>query len=74
MKVVYNKEVDVLMFYLNDNVVADSDEESAGVIMDYDASGNIIAIEILDASKRVDDLGSMHFITSLSEHSARPTT
>ena len=71
MKVVYNKEVDVLMFYLNDNVVADSDEESPGVIMDYDASGNVIAIEILDASKRVDDLGTMHF-TTMAENSSRP--
>jgi len=52
MKIKYDQEVDVLLIELSDSSVYESDESKAGIILDYDKEGNIIRIEILDASKR----------------------
>jgi uncharacterized protein YuzE len=52
MKVVYDPEVDVLGVLLSDAPVAESDEGKPGVILDYDR-GNMVSLEILDASKRM---------------------
>ena len=53
MKVVYDPEVDVLSVLLSDAPVAESDQDKPGVILDYDASGNMVSFEILDASVRM---------------------
>ena len=53
MKVTYDQEVDILNIELTDSVIEESDEDKPGVILDYDAEGNIVGIEILDASKRM---------------------
>ena len=53
MKVIYDRETDTLMVILTDAPVAESDEDKPGVILDYDAAGNLVSLEILDASCRV---------------------
>jgi uncharacterized protein YuzE len=53
MKVKYDKEVDVLYITLSDEKIKESDEHKPGIILDYDASGNMVGIEILDASKKM---------------------
>ena len=61
MKVAYDAEVDVLRIVFNDVPVAESDEDKPGIILDYDRDGNVVALEILDASKRVQDPRAVEF-------------
>ncbi len=56
MKLSYDQEVDILVIQLNAKTIADSDEIAPGVIADFDAEGNFISLEILDASRQVDSL------------------
>jgi uncharacterized protein YuzE len=61
MKVTYDPEVDVLRIVFRDAPVEDSDEDKPGVILDYDARGEVIAMEILNASMRTDDPRKVDF-------------
>jgi len=54
MRVIYDAGTDTLSIILSDQPVTESDEEKPGVILDFDAGGNIVSMEILDASSRVD--------------------
>ncbi len=55
MKIIYDQEVDILRILLNDSDIGDSDEHKLGVIIDYDDQGNVIGLEILDASELVEN-------------------
>ena len=41
--------------------VAESDEERPGVILDFDATGGLVSVEILEASRRVTDARHVEF-------------
>ena len=65
MKVSYDPRTDTLTVILRDDVqVAESDEDKPGVILDYDGEGNLVALEILDASKRVTETRKIEFQTT----------
>jgi YD repeat-containing protein len=55
MKVNYDAKTDTLTVIFREVPVAESDEEKPGVILDYDEAGNIVSIEVLDASRRVEE-------------------
>jgi len=61
MKVVYDAKTDTLVLELKAGPVVESDEDKPGIIFDYDAEGNIVSIEILDASRQVEETRSMRF-------------
>jgi uncharacterized protein YuzE len=53
MKVIYDQAADTLTIILTETLIAESDEDKPGVILDYDDKGNLVSLEILDASRRV---------------------
>ncbi len=62
MKVNYDPRRDTLTFILKENVtVAESDEDKPGVVLDYDGEGNLVSMEILDASRRVTEARKVDF-------------
>jgi uncharacterized protein YuzE len=61
MKVIYDPEVDVLRIILNSAAVAESDEDKPGVILDYDRDGNVVGLEILNASARIENPRSVEY-------------
>lgn len=52
MKMHYDKKEDALCIRFNNEPYQESEEIRDGIIFDYDKKGKIIAIEILDASKK----------------------
>lgn len=55
MKIIYHPEIDLLRILFRSALIEESDEDKPGVIIDYDKDGNIVGMEILDASKRMDN-------------------
>lgn len=61
MKADYDRKVDVLTVIFSEALVEESDEIKPGVIVDFDAGGNVVGLEILDASQRIQNPLSMEF-------------
>jgi uncharacterized protein YuzE len=61
MKVFYDPEVDIVRIIFSNVAIVESDEDKPGVIIDYDSDGNIVGMEILDASKKMEKPGSIEF-------------
>ena len=55
MKATYDAETDTLTVIFREDPVDESDEVRPGVILDYDREGRLVSIEVLDASKQVQD-------------------
>jgi uncharacterized protein YuzE len=54
MKATCDARTDTLSIILKPDVpVVESDEDKPGMILDYEAAGKLVSLEILDASKRV---------------------
>jgi len=54
MKIKYDKETDILYITFSSLPIAESDQEKPGIILDYSDKGDIIGIEILNASLKMD--------------------
>ena len=54
MKLNYYSETDTLYIDLSERASAESKEISEGVVLDYDAEGRLVGIDIDNASNKVD--------------------
>ena len=61
MKITYDPEVDVLRVIFSSASIEESDEDKPGVILDYDKNGNIVGLEILNASTRMENPRSVEY-------------
>lgn len=65
MKVIYDPHTDILSIVLKDEAsIAESDEDKPGVILDYDADGSLISLEILVASRHVTEARKIEYQTT----------
>lgn len=61
MKLAYYPETDSLYIDLAERASAESRDVSEGIVLDYDAEGNLVGIDIDNASRKVQ---LQHFILS----------
>jgi uncharacterized protein YuzE len=61
MKVTYDPQDDVLRIIFSSAAIEESDQDKPGIILDYDKDGNIVGMEILDASKRIENPRSVEY-------------
>lgn len=54
MKISYDKATDSLYIHLADRASVDSDEVNDGVVLDFDANGALVGIDVQHASERAD--------------------
>ena len=63
MRISYDEEVDALYIRLKETPYYQSDEIKEGLILDYDKEGNLLGVEILDASSYLlpEELATLSF-------------
>ena len=62
MRVSYDQKTDTLTVVFKEKVaVAVSNDDKPGAILDFDQSGDLVALEILDASRRVSEATRVDF-------------
>jgi uncharacterized protein YuzE len=65
MKASYDARTDTLSIILKaGTAVVESDGDKPGIILDYDQDGNLVSLEILDASTRVTEARRFEFETT----------
>ena len=64
MKVTYDPDVDVLRILFRNAPIEESDEGKPGIILDYDKEGNLVGLEVLNASQRVDNPRGVEYSVS----------
>jgi uncharacterized protein YuzE len=53
MKIRYDDNVDALYVRLDDSNVVESEEVQPGIVIDFNATKQVVGIEVLDAKRRM---------------------
>ena len=53
MKVQIDREADALYIRLREGAIVESEEVRPGLVLDFDGNGEIVGIEVLDASRHM---------------------
>ncbi len=53
MRLKVDRENDALYFRLDESAIVESEEVQHGVVLDFNAEGNVVGIEMLNLSTRV---------------------
>jgi uncharacterized protein YuzE len=51
VKIRYDKETDIIYISISTMQISESDEKESGIILDYAENGEVVGIEILNASR-----------------------
>jgi len=54
MRIKYDKETDIVYISFSSQKITESDQEKSDIILDYAENGEIVAIEILNASSKME--------------------
>lgn len=61
MKVEYSPESDAMYIRMNDNIIVSTKIITDSVVLDIGEHGELVGIELLDASKFIDDLSLIDY-------------
>jgi len=53
MRLKVDKENDALYFRLDESAIVESEEVQPGIVLDFNADGKVVGIEILNLSSRI---------------------
>jgi uncharacterized protein YuzE len=67
MKVNYDPGVDILTVTFRQSPIEESDEIRPGLIVDYSESGEVVRIELLDASRHMDSPGRVEIQVGVND-------
>ena len=65
MKIIYDPQVDIVRILFNQVQIQESNEVEAGLIQNYDREGNVVGLEIMDASKQMENPRSLEYCCRL---------
>ena len=63
MEIKYDAEVDILRVNWSNDPIEESDETEPGVIFDYNDKGAVIGVEVLNASRKIENWQKIQEIT-----------
>jgi uncharacterized protein YuzE len=63
MRVRVDQQADAIYLDLTGEKIESSEEVADGIILDYDKAGNMVGIEILDASKKTGEVNTLRQVS-----------